>query len=318
MTVAFRARVSRGKVNVLVALALVSLPVSIAHAQLFASRTLIAVPLDDTLRKPGLLAGFDYLGGAQHSWHSAGHDRAWDIHLADVVELWRFDRRTTLVASTASEVVANDLKDGGFNPRGVSWELGVGVDRRIKSTVAELLFVHYCRHSIDSADPPGPEYSIPGYVPAQRTASFNGLRATLSTPTILLGSRLRLRASVAGEAYRDQWDSQVVATDPDSWRHARGATRAAVRLEAPITAAHSVFVRTFSTGVLFQTSGVRPNSRAVRETYRAEAGYRAAGREGAMEFYLVAEDLFDDLMTPIPRPSKVLGFGLRAVGLNGF
>jgi len=287
-------------------------------AQLFANRTLVAVPLDDSLRKPGFLSGFDLLGGAQHSWRSAGNDRAWDIHLVNDAEIWRFNRKTTIVVGTATEVVANNLKDGGFNPRGVSWELGVGIHRRIASSIAQLSFVHYCRHAIDSADPPGPEYSIPGYVPQQRTASFNGFRTSLSSPPIQLADRLWVRAGIAGEVYRDQWDSQVVATDPDSWRHARGASLAAIRLEAPLTASQSLFVRGTSTGVLFQTSGVRPNVRALRETHRVEGGLRAYGHTAAMEFYVVSESLFDDLMTPNPRGSHVLGFGIRAVGLNGF
>jgi hypothetical protein len=289
-----------------------------ALAQLFANRTLVNVPLDDSLRKAGFLAGFDFLGGAQHSWQSAGGDRAWDIHLVNDAELWRFNRNTTVVAGTATEVVANDLKDGGFNPRGVSWELGIGFHRRIASAVAQFSFVHYCRHAIDSADPPGPEYSIPGYVPQQRTASFNGFRTSINSPPVQLGNRLWVRASVAGEVYRDQWDSQVIADDPDSWRHARGASLAAIRLEAPLTARQALFVRGVTTGVLFQTSGIRPNVRALRETHRIEGGLRAYGHLAAMEFYLVSEDLFDDLMTPSPRGSHILGFGIRAVGLNGF
>ncbi len=313
-----RALSFRAALTISLTVALTALPPTVAGAQLFANRVLVPVPLDDTLRKPGLLAGFDYIGGAQHSWRSAGSDRAWDIHLADVVEVWRFNSRTTIAATTATEVVANNLKDGGFNPRGVSWELGIGIHRRIASTAADFTFVHYCRHSIDSADPPGPEYSIPGYVPAQRTASFNGFRASLASPTIPIGTRLRVRGSVSGEAYRDQWDSQVVATDPDSWQHARGSTRLAVRVEAPVTTTVSLFARGFSTGVLFQTSGVRPNVRAVRETHRAEIGVRANGRGAAMELYVASENLFDDLMTPTPRASHVLGFGFRAAGLNQF
>src|SRR5262245_15678606 len=135
--------------------ALLSAP---ARAQMFAHRVVLAVPLDDTTRAVGLLPGFSYFADIERAGHSTNDERAWDARLGGTNELWRLWPATSFLIGTADEMVANSLKDGGFNPRGISWQLEIGAAHSFRYGTAQLDFVHYCRHAIDDIDPPGPEY----------------------------------------------------------------------------------------------------------------------------------------------------------------
>src|SRR5688572_52552 len=75
-----------------------------ADAQLYAHRTLVPVPLDDTARAIGFLPAIDYFADAQRSTGSAGDDRAWGIRLAATAEFWRLTRNTSILVSAADEV----------------------------------------------------------------------------------------------------------------------------------------------------------------------------------------------------------------------
>src|SRR5918992_656001 len=173
-------------------------------AQLYAHRTLVPVPLDDTTRRNGFLPAVDYFADAQRSTGSAGDDRAWGIRLGATAELWRVSRRTSILISAADEVAANGQKDGGFNPRGISWELGLAVVHRFGAFDWQLGFVHVCRHEIDNTDHPLIQDTPPNYVPTERTMSANGPRASLILHPAVVGSvfgrRLTVRAAVAGES----------------------------------------------------------------------------------------------------------------------
>src|SRR4051812_35080157 len=114
-----------------------------ARGQMFAARSVIAVPLDDTSKVNGFLPAFYYAAEAQRGWRSAGDDRAWDARLVGTIEMWRSrSQRTSFLVIAGDEMVANDRKDGGFNPRGISWELDGAGQHRFGATVAELAFVH--------------------------------------------------------------------------------------------------------------------------------------------------------------------------------
>jgi hypothetical protein len=298
-----------------------------AHAQLYAHRTLVSVPLDDTTRAVGFLPGIDYYVDVQRSYGSAGDDRAWGIRLAATGEIWRFSRRTAFVVSAADEVAANARKDGGFNPRGISWELAFGFVRRFDAFDLQLGFVHICRHEIDNTDHPQIPTTPPDYEPTERTMSANGPRMALILHPVglasLFGRRVTVRGIVAGESYAHKWDGRVAPdTTPsmayNSWIHAQGAASGALRMEAEAWKGSAVFVRASGIGVLFRVTPVNPVVSKLRANHRIEAGWRIPGRAGAMELYLATERLFDDVMMPDPRPSRMFGIGLRVAERGHF
>jgi hypothetical protein len=291
-----------------------------AHGQLYAHRTLVPVPLDDTARSLGFLPAIDYFADVQRSNGSAGDDRAWGIRLAGTAEVWRFSRTTSFLVTAADEVAANGQKDGGFNPRGISWELGAAIVHRAGAFDWQLGFVHVCRHEIDNTDHPRVQDTPSDYVPTERTMSANGPRLSMILRPTTLGSfrgrRLTVRAVVAGETYHHKWDGRTAAdTVPvmafDSWMQAQGAASAAVRIEAEVWRHHALFVRTSGIGVFFRDGPDLPTSEAIRGNHRFEAGWRMAGAGGALELYFARESLFDDIMMPVPRPSRMHGIGLR-------
>jgi hypothetical protein len=298
-----------------------------ASAQLYAHRTLVPVPLDDTTRAIGLLPAIDYFADVQFSSGSAGNDRAWGIRFAGSAELWRASRTTTFLISAADELAANTArKDGYFNPRGISWELGLGVVHRFAAFDWQLGLVHVCRHEIDNLD--HPELPTPaGYVPTQRTMSANGPRSSfILRPTSLgslLGRRLHVRGVIAAESYYHKWDGREAGdTTPamayDSWIQARGAASGALRVEAELWRHSALFVRGSGIGVFFRGAPGYPITAPVRGNHRLEAGWRALGSGGSLELYVATERLFDDLMTPVPRPSRMTGVGFRLSELNHF
>jgi hypothetical protein len=298
-----------------------------ASAQLYAHRTLVPVPLDDTTRSIGFLPGIDYFADIQRSTGSAGDDRAWGIRLAATGEVWRTSRATSFLISAADEVAANAApKDGGFNPRGISWELGAAVVHRFAAFDWQVGFVHVCRHEIDNSDHPELP-TPPDYVPTKRTMSVNGPRSSLILRPAGLGSvlgrRIRVRGVIAGESYHHKWDGRrapdtTAAMGADSWIQARGAASGAVRVEAEVWRRSTLFVRGSGIGVFFRSAPGYPISAPVRSNQRVEAGWRAPGGGAALELYVASERLFDDVMTPTPRPSRMTGVGLRLSELNHF
>jgi hypothetical protein len=289
-------------------------------AQLYAHRTLVPVPLDDTTRAIGFLPAIDYFADVQRSSGSAGDDRAWGIRLAGTAEMWRISRNMSVLVSAADEVAANSLKDGGFNPRGISWELGVAFVRRFAAFDWQIGFVHICRHEVDNTDHPQIPVTPPDYVPTERTMSANGPRmALILRPGALrsvLGRRVTIRGIVAGESYSHKWDGRVAPdTTPsmsyNSWIHAQGAASGAVRIEAELWKRSAVFVRASGIGVLFRATPTSPVTSRLRANHRIEAGWRLPGAGAAMELYLATERLFDDVMMPDPRPSRMTGVGIR-------
>src|SRR5262245_37095964 len=211
-----------------------------ARAQMFAHRVVLAVPLDDKTREVGLLPGFSYFADLQRSRRSTNDERAWDARLGGTIELWRVTPTTSILIGTADEMVANSLKDEGFNPRGISWQIEIGAAHRLRYGTAQLDIVHDCRHAIDDVDPPGPEYTIPGYVATQRTLSINGPRLRFISPAMRVGQRIGVRGAITGEVYGHEWDGRVVANDPvvadpvDTWMNARGSVGADLRVDAPV------------------------------------------------------------------------------------
>ena len=159
-----------------------------ATAQLYAHRTLVPVPLDDTTRAIGFMPAIDYFADIQRSQGSAGDDRAWGIRLAGTAEVWRVGHGTAFLITAADEVAANGQKDGGFNPRGISWELGAAFVHRFGAFDWQLGFVHVCRHEIDNLDHPRIQDTPPDYVPTERTMSANGPRVSFIMHPASLGA----------------------------------------------------------------------------------------------------------------------------------
>jgi hypothetical protein len=289
-------------------------------AQLYAHRTLVPVPLDDTTRARGFLPAIDYFADVQRSSGSAGDDRAWGIRLAGTAEMWRIGRGMSFLIFAADEVAANSLKDGGFNPRGISWELGAAFVRRFAAFDWQIGFVHICRHEVDNTDHPEIPVTPPDYVPTERTMSANGPRMSLilrpaALPS-LFGRRVSIRGVFAGESYAHKWDGRVAAdTTPsmahNSWIHAQGAASGAVRVEAEILKQSALFVRASGIGVLFRATASNPVVSRLRANHRIEAGWRFPGSGAALELYVTTERLFDDVMMPAPRASRMTGVGLR-------
>jgi hypothetical protein len=125
-----------------------------------------------------------------------------------------------------------------------------------------------------------------------------------------------MRGIVAGESYAHKWDGRVAAdTTPsmayNSWIHARGAASGALRIEAETWKRSAVFLRASGIGVLFRSTPTNPVVSKIRATHRLEAGWRMPGGGAALELYVATERLFDDVMMPTPRPSRMTGVGLR-------
>lgn len=322
MTATRRRRVPRLALGFAAALALLSAPP--AHSQMFAHRIVISVPLDDTTRTVGLLPGFDYVADIEHASHSTDDERAWDARIGGTIELWRLPHSTAILAGVADEMVANSLKDGGFNPRGISWQLEIGAAHRFSFGTMQLDFEHYCRHAIDDIDPPGPAYFVPDYVATQRTISVNGPRLRYISPSMRVGRRVTLRGAISGERYQDQWDGREVIDEPgaasanDSWIDARGSIGADLRIDTDVWHGSGVFLRASGIDVLFGRSAVRPETETQQENHRIELGWHERGGRGSLELYGAVEQLFDDISSIAPHGSHIAGIGIRLFDLNQF
>ena len=293
---------------------------SAAQGQMFAARSVIAVPLDDTSKVSGFLPAFYYAAELQRGWQSAGDDRAWDARFVGTIEMWRSkSQRTSFLIISGDEMVANDRKDGGFNPRGISWELDGAVVHRFRATALELAIVHYCRHEIDNVDPPGPAYYVPGYTPTERTISLNGFRLQVMAPQVSWRGQTHVRAAFGGEVFGHAWDGRNPKTSVvNSWSQARGAGRLVLRVDQNFIGRSTLFARGFGLGMLFREDENAPVVAGMQSVHRFEVGIHLPGSAGALELYGATEHTFDDLNTPAPRPSRVTGIGLRLTARDQF
>jgi hypothetical protein len=192
--------------------------------------------------------------------------------------------------------------------------------RRFAGFDWQVGFVHVCRHEIDNTDHPQIQATPADYRPTERTMSANGPRTALIFRPVSLGSvlgrRVHLRGAIAGESYHHKWDGRSAPdTNPsmafDSWMQARGAATAAARLEVDAWRRSAMFVRASGIGVFFRAAAGYPVTSSVRSNHRFEAGWRMPGSGAALELYIATERLFDDVMMPQPRPSRMTGIGLR-------
>lgn len=97
----------------------------------------------------------------------------------------------------------------------------------------------------------------------------------------------------------------------DSWMQARGAASGAIRLEMEFGRGSALFVRGSGIGVFFRAVDGHPVTSLLCGNHRIEAGWRMPGSGAALELYLATERLFDDVMMPNPRPSRMTGIGFR-------
>jgi hypothetical protein len=97
----------------------------------------------------------------------------------------------------------------------------------------------------------------------------------------------------------------------NSWIHARGAVSGALRIEAEMWKQSALFVRASGISVLFRATPQNPVVSKLRANHRVEAGLRMPGGGGALELYFATERLFDDVMMPAPRASRMTGVGIR-------
>jgi hypothetical protein len=240
------------------------------------------------------------------------------------IELWRLPHATAVLAGVADEMVANSLKDGGFNPRGISWQLEIGAAHRFGFGTTQLDFVHYCRHAIDDVDPPGPAYFVAGYVPTQRTLSINGPRLRFISPSMKVGGRITARGALSGERYQNQWDGREIMNAPgsqegiNSWKDARGSLGADLRVDSDLWRGSGAFLRASAVDVLFASSAALPVMGTQHENHRIELGWHERGGRGAVELYGAVEELFDDLSSIVPHGSHIVGIGVRMYELNQF
>lgn len=272
-------------------------------AQLTVIRTFWPLTVRDTT-PPGFLTRIDFYGEAQRGFGSAEDELAWDVKIAGVLELYRWNARTALVAFAGHELTANPFNSIGFNPRGAIWEETVFLVRRASSVDWHVGLFHRCRHEIDNSHPPDESAIDPSYEPTARLLSLTGLHAGIAGHSASLGAAT-LQWFVRAEGYATTTDNREPRnTVAPYWKNAIGSTAAGGRIARDLSASQRLYARAWASFMFF--SGID-----VETQWRGEVGYRATGRGGGVDLFVAYERTFDDVTRPIPQPSQVLGVGIR-------
>jgi hypothetical protein len=279
-------------------------------AQLVVSRNFWPLNVVDTA-PAGFLPRIDFYGEAQRGFGSAEDELAWDVKIAGVLELYRWNARTALVAFAGHELTANPFNSIGFNPRGAIWEETVFLVRRASALDWHVGLFHRCRHEIDNSHPPDESAIDPSYVPTARLLSLTGVHVGIASADKSLGSPAVLQWFVRVEGYATTTDNRTPRNTVDPyWKRALGATAGGARIAKDVGSTQQVYARGWGSVMLF--SGGPDESGVDGETqWRGEVGYRATGRGGGVDFFVAYEQTFDDVTRPFPHPSRVIGVGLR-------
>jgi hypothetical protein len=279
-------------------------------AQLIVSRNFWPLTVVDTT-PAGFLTRIDFHGEAQRGFGSAESELAWDVKIAGVLELYRWNRSTSVVAFAGHELTANPFNSIGFNPRGAIWEETLFLVWRGSGFDWHVGLFHRCRHEIDNSHPPDESAIDPSYEPTARLLSLTGVHAGLASTEKSLGSRTVLRWFVRAEGYATTTDNREPRnTVAPFWKDALGATAAGARLARDIGSTQQLYARAWASIMLF--SGGPDESGIDGETqWRGEIGYRATGRGGGVDLFIAYEQTFDDVSRPVPQRSQVFGVGIR-------
>ena len=274
------------------------------------SRTFWPLTVDDST-PPGFLTRIDFYGEAQRGFGSAEDELAWDVKIAGVLELYRWNRRTSLVAFAGHELTANPFNSIGFNPRGAIWEETLFLVRRASSGDWHIGLFHRCRHEIDNSHPPDESAIDPSYVPTARLLSLTGVHAGLASTDRSLGSVAVLQWFVRAEGYATTTDNRTPRNTVEPyWKRALGATAAGARIATDVGSTQQLYARGWGSVMLF-SSGPDESGIDGETQWRGEVGFRATGRGGAVDLFAAYERTFDDVSRPVPQPSSVFGIGVR-------
>ncbi len=279
-------------------------------AQLIVSRNILPITLVDSA-PAGFLPNVDFYGEAQRGFGSAEDELAWDVKIAGVLELYRWNRRTSLLAFAGHELTANLFNSIGFNPRGAIWEETVFLVRRASVFDWHVGLFHRCRHEIDNSHPPDESAIDPSYVPTARLLSLTGVHAGLASTERPLGSRAVVQWFVRAEGYATTTDNRTPRnTVAPYWKRGIGATAAGARFARDVGSTQRLYARAWGSVMLFYRG---PDESGVdgETQWRGEIGYRAMGRGGGVDLFAAYEQTFDDVTRPVPQPSRLFGVGIR-------
>lgn len=271
-----------------------------------------SLPLvDDTSAATGFLPRVRFYGEAQRGFGSNDDEWAWDVKIGGVLELYRWSRRTSVVAFAGHELTANPFNSIGFNPRGAQWEESVSLVRRTAPLDWHVGVFHRCRHEIDNSQPPDESAPDPTYVATARLLSLTGVQLGLALREMSLGTATTARILIRLERYATTTDNRTPRNEiAPYWKRALGATGYAARLTRELGPTYEVYAQTW-TSVMYFSRGPGRGGMDAEFMWRAELGTRVEGAGGGLELFAAYEQAFDDVTRPTPQRSGVLGVGVR-------
>lgn len=283
--------------------------------QIRPSRTWDVEPLYKVTQS-GLFPSADGAIEAVRGFSSVNDDQAWQYRLHLSAEVYRFTDSTRDFQLSASmsfhhELTANTFNDISFNPRTARWEERITINAGFGGWAAQVGIVHRCKHDIDNLLGPD-EFSPMTPSPIQRTIILTGPQAQLTTPvtSTLLGN-----ASVTGgvDWYSFNVSDHRVLASPllGSWASMQGSAWIRAMLASDLGSSTYLRCIYWASVPWFSSSYTGPSDTPIPHDARAEVAFGVKGTKAALEIWLAAEHLFDDVSTVGAGPSTYNQLGIR-------
>jgi hypothetical protein len=250
-------------------------------------------------------------------------------------ELYRYDNRLSFSFIGESELIANKFGNdyswlNGFNPRGITWTLGLIANLKTKIGYWQFGWSHYCKHNIDSVDnqldriireqerPEGMEIPAAwlngewvreGSLNLERVIVFDSPRIKYLTKRFTLwmveplGMRIQGVLSMDWYLWRSDWyvqDYKFLITYGFDWT---------ALLVEPVGELYVIYMGNLVLKGARARFDFRVNH-ASHDEY-LESGFRFRGEYGFFVLYMLYEGLEDMFIEQVAREEKLWRLGLK-------
>lgn len=221
-----------------------------------------------------------------------------NIRFGGLFEFYRWEE-TTLDFTLSFELTADPNNEIAFNPRSARWQEELFISKKEDWGIWNAGLMHRCKHEIDNFDPEDSTFGDPTY----RVLLSSGPYFSVQNEYTFSKWKFHYLARTDLIIMKGDWRWEENTAEPH-WDDLLAELSGAFLLEYKAGKYLNLYSRNWFNLMQFSESS--------EINLRAEIGTRFAQKTNNMLIYIAYENLYDDIITPFPRPSDVFYLGFRA------
>jgi hypothetical protein len=301
------------KVNFFIVVSLFLLFSFNGFAQILVTRNYTINPFADSTTTKKVLGLSAFHAEFSRGYGSTADAHAWNARIAGLFELYRFNKNTSLVFTTAHEITADLYNNLYFNPKGAIWHETFSMFHRRKTFTFEVGISHRCRHNIDNADVEQGDTLNTNAI-TYRVLILNAPFVNVFTKPIWLTKNLELTTSLRAEYFWYAYDSRYPYIDNSQlWKDMKAAFHASTGITYHFHPYFAAYIKVWGQAMFFNTTGTF-NTETLKNNYRIESGLLLKGEKANLQVFASTEYFFDDYSRHVPRNSTAIFVGARLGG----